>query len=254
MNREDKLRLLDQRASLFVYEQIYKILKGKILTGEIKANQKLPSEYELSKFYKVHRHTIRKAIEKIRNEGYVYTIKGKGTFVTSRKIKYKVSKVTRFTESILSSGYSPDAKLLDSYVINPEREIVDKLNLKSETKVIVLEILRYVDKTPFCFSKSFLSSERFRDIRDYIRGTFSLYRILREVYNLQPSRLYSEFEVSLPGNHEMTLFEISNKTPLLIVKSLAVDQRGEPVEYCLTKFRGDICTVYLNFNGKGGDR
>lgn len=239
---------IDERSSLFVYEQIYRILMNKIMTGEFKANQKFPSECELSRFFRVNRHTIRKAIEKIRNEGYVYTIKGRGTFVSSKKIPYKVSAKTRFTESILNLGHEPDAELIDSYEILAEREIREKLRLRRNTKVLVLEILRYVDKTPFCYSKSYLSFDRFSKIRNFIKGTFSLYKILREVYHIEPFRASSIFEVELPGSYELRLLGISNKTPLLTVKSLAVDRDGTPVEYCMTKFRGDLCSVYLNFD------
>lgn len=40
--------------------------------------------------------------------------------------------------------------------------------------------------------------------------------------------------------------------PLLVVKSTAKDQNIEEfVEYCITKFRGDICSITMDFNGEG---
>lgn len=246
------MSFIDVNSSLFIYEQIYRILKERISKGEFRANQKVPSEYELSKIYGVNRHTVRKAIDRIRNEGYVYTIKGKGTFISTKKIQYKVSKKTRFTESIINVGYNPDAKLIDLYEVRAGKDIHTKLGIKANLKVLVLEILRYVDKMPFCYSKSFLDSEKFGDIRNYIGEIFSLYKILRDVYQIEPIRLSSEFEVSMPVTQEMKILGVSNKTPLLTVKSLVADRNEKPIEYCITKFRGDLCTIYMDFinNGK----
>jgi DNA-binding GntR family transcriptional regulator len=46
----------------------------------------------------------------------------------------------------------------------------------------------------------------------------------------------------------MEILEISPKTPLLVVESLAESQDGDTVEYCLTKFRGDLCSITVDFN------
>ena len=67
------------------------------------------------------------AIERLEDEGLVYKIKGKGTFVASDKINYKVSKRTSFTTSILDVGLNPDARLLDSYEIAAGKELSKRL-------------------------------------------------------------------------------------------------------------------------------
>lgn len=55
-------------------------LKARIISKEMTAGNKLPSENQLSRRYGVSRQTVRKAIEKLTNEGYVYAIHGVGTF------------------------------------------------------------------------------------------------------------------------------------------------------------------------------
>ncbi len=64
-------------------------------------------------------------------------------------------------------------------------------------------------------------------------------------------RTSSTFEVSMPENTDMDILQISPKIPLLVVKSTAKDQNREVVEYCITKFRGDICSIAVDFNGEG---
>ena len=55
-------------------------LKEKILSGEFKAGDKLPSENELSRSDQISRQTVRKALSILENAGYIYAEHGRGTF------------------------------------------------------------------------------------------------------------------------------------------------------------------------------
>lgn len=61
-------------------------LKEEILSGKIKAGDKLPSENDLSAAFGVSRHTVRKALAILENEGYVVARHGKGTFCSERMV------------------------------------------------------------------------------------------------------------------------------------------------------------------------
>ncbi len=243
--------MISREGGIACYQQLSGILHKQIEEGEFRPGKQLPTETELSRRYKLNRHTIRQAIGRLQSEGLVYTIKGKGTFVANSKISYKVSRKTRFTTSVLDVGLSPDARLLDSYEISAGSELSRKLNIKSSDKVVVLEILRFVNKIPFCHTTSFLSSDRFPDIQAHIKGSFSLYELLKKHYGIEAMRASSSFEVSLPESSDMDMLQISSKVPVLIVKSTSKNSKGDIVEYCITRFRGDLCSITVNFNGEG---
>lgn len=59
-------------------------LREEILLGKIKPGDKLPSENELSLEYKISRHTVRKALSILENEGYIRAEHGKGTYCIKR--------------------------------------------------------------------------------------------------------------------------------------------------------------------------
>ena len=151
-------------------------------------------------------------------------------------------------------GLSPDARLLDSYEISAGRELSRKLNIKSSDKVVVLEIVRFVNKIPFCHTTSFLNSDRFPDIQNHIEGNFSLYELLKKHYDVEATRTSSSFEVSMPENSYMDILWISPKIPLLVVNSIAKDRNGEVIEYCITKFRGISAVLLWISMVKGGER
>ncbi len=62
------------------YCKLMEDLKEKILSGEIRTGDKLPSENELSASYQVSRQTVRKALSILENAGYIYAEHGRGTF------------------------------------------------------------------------------------------------------------------------------------------------------------------------------
>lgn len=244
--------MINRNSEVPCYSQLSKILLDQIRSGSLSPGGRLPTESAISKKYKLNRHTVRRAIESLAEEGMVYKIKGKGTFLAKTKIPYKVSKKTQFTTSILQAGLQPDATLLDTYEIIAGEEFSKKLNIQPDAKVSVLEILRYADGIPFSHTSSFLSTQKFPGIHTLLNRSFSLYRLLEEHYGIETTRKSSAFEVSLPDDKDMEILEISPKTPLLVVKSLSESQDGEIVEYCLSKFRGDLCSITVDFNGLRG--
>ncbi|MBU4321052.1 MAG: phosphonate metabolism transcriptional regulator PhnF [Nitrospinae bacterium] len=243
--------MINRENGVACYQQLSEILIKQIEKGIFKPGSQLATEIELSKRYRLNRHTVRQAIERLENEGFVYKIKGKGTFVASDKINYKVSKRTSFTTSILDVGLNPDARLLESYEIAAGRELSKRLNIQFSDRIIVLEIVRFVNKMPFCHTTSFLSKAKFPELRSLINGSFSLVAVLKKHYGVDAVRKSSTFEVSTPETSDMDILMISQKVPILLVKSISKGQDGEVVEYCVTKFRRDMCSIIVDFNGEG---
>jgi DNA-binding transcriptional MocR family regulator len=71
------------------YLQIKDYIKEMILKGILQRDVRLPSTRELSEVLKVSRNTIVLAYQYLEDEGFIYTIKGKGAFVSNVEIKYQ---------------------------------------------------------------------------------------------------------------------------------------------------------------------
>ncbi|WP_072984893.1 PLP-dependent aminotransferase family protein [Clostridium cavendishii] len=68
-----------------IYIQIENNIKEMIEKGRITSESKLPSSRELGKLLGVSRNSVISAYENLEANGYIYTLKGKGTFVAKRK-------------------------------------------------------------------------------------------------------------------------------------------------------------------------
>ncbi|WP_348981247.1 GntR family transcriptional regulator [Bacillus sp. DNRA2] len=68
------------------YNKVKGWIRSKILDGTYVPNQKILSESELMKLFKVSRHTVRIAIGELVKEGWLYTERGAGTYCSNRTI------------------------------------------------------------------------------------------------------------------------------------------------------------------------
>ena len=66
-----------------IYEQLINQIKNHIIKGELKENDLLPSVRALSADLKISALTVKKAYDKLEEEGFVITVHGKGTFVAA---------------------------------------------------------------------------------------------------------------------------------------------------------------------------
>ncbi len=63
------------------YRQIAAIIKRGIVSGQYPADTRIPTESELVETFEVARSTARRAVAALREEGLVYTVPARGTYV-----------------------------------------------------------------------------------------------------------------------------------------------------------------------------
>jgi len=76
---------LNYRDAKPIYEQIKEGLRKLVFSNALDAGDKLPSVRELASQLAINPNTIQRAYRELENEGYIYTVVGKGTFVAERK-------------------------------------------------------------------------------------------------------------------------------------------------------------------------
>ena len=75
--------IINSSSMVPIYEQIMEQIKAKIVSGELKENDVLPSVRTLAKEQKISALTVKKAYDNLDQEGFTVTVHGKGTFVAA---------------------------------------------------------------------------------------------------------------------------------------------------------------------------
>ncbi len=127
---------LDERSHKAMYEQVMDNLKELIMTNVMNENDKVPSVRELSEQLMINPNTVQKAYKELEREGYIYTVSGKGSFVSGKseikrdpeKVKALLNNVGDSFRGLLMLGYSPEdaASLIQGTVM----ESLDSANKK----------------------------------------------------------------------------------------------------------------------------
>ncbi len=73
---------LDYKSGKSIHKQIHSGIKDLIVTGILKKDDKIPSVRELSIMLTVNPNTVQKAYKEMENDGLIYSVKGKGNFVS----------------------------------------------------------------------------------------------------------------------------------------------------------------------------
>ncbi len=147
---------INKKSPVAAYRQLKDIIYRWIKEGHYKPHQMLPSEAELCRRYNISRTTVRLALRELIDEGFLYTIRGKGTFVAEPKIDQIMIKVPDFYEDMAERGLKPEVKVLNVKVLEASQLIAEKLQIPVNEKVFVIKRLFLADNKPYILEKKFI--------------------------------------------------------------------------------------------------
>ena len=136
------------------YIEICKDIIKSIESGNLQPGDKIPSENELIKKYKISNTTARKCLHEIEIQGWATRIKGKGTFVLNRTEDKHITRLLgsfnaikeSFTNNLIREGFTPKNIILEKVIL--ENGISSEINIRHliiEGPVLKIHRLRYGD-------------------------------------------------------------------------------------------------------------
>ena len=108
---------LDYRDSRPLYQQVKDSLRRMMLTGLLEPDEKLPSVRSLATQLAINPNTIQRAYAELEAEGYIYSVAGRGSFVSAgdgehlRRIAELTGRLVPLLEELKSLGYTREQLL-----------------------------------------------------------------------------------------------------------------------------------------------
>ncbi|RXJ70323.1 hypothetical protein CRV08_01800 [Halarcobacter ebronensis] len=231
-----------------LYVKLYDEILQNIKSKKYSCCDKLPSENIFAKEFGVNRHTVRQALSLLKDEGFIYTVKGKGNYISNIQIPYSISDKSSFSQKIMDLGYEPKTKLLSADIVKPSEYIAKQLGLNSKVNVIELKLLRYVNDLPIAVSFSYFDAFYYREIIDNLNmEPFSLYNILNKCYpEMEITKISTVFEAQNPTNEISDYLMMPTNTPVIVASTLSKNQYGEFVEYGSSYSRADAVKIKVD--------
>lgn len=229
---------LDKDSSEYLYIQLYHMLVSAIRQQEFVPGQKMPSLTEMSKTTGISRMTVRQALQRLINEGWLYTVPGKGTFVSRSPYLTQNLQVLRgWTEEVSSQGYRASSKLISADVVSADANIAGHLQIAPGTQVYAIKRVRYADDYVMGVETAYLECAHYPGLIEHFRNGGSLYQLLRDRYNVRLLRA-EQLVDAIAANHMVaSLLEIPTGAPVLMMERTTFTYNDEPIEFVVSTYK-----------------
>jgi len=128
-----KMIKVDTSSFVPIYEQIKKEFKKEIFMRDLKPNDPLPSIRYLATELLINPNTVARAYRELEKEGFIYTRKGKGCYVSDDSAQLMVEE----RKSILTQSFDEVIQDAKKFGLNPEeikRLFEERLNVAQKAK------------------------------------------------------------------------------------------------------------------------
>src|SRR5947209_7682535 len=107
---------LDKDLPVPLYHQLQAVLKAEIESRRLRADEQLPNETKIAERFGVSKITVRQALQKLAEQGYIRREHGRGTFVSRRKFDEGPRELTSFTEEMRRHELAASSRVLSQEV------------------------------------------------------------------------------------------------------------------------------------------
>ncbi len=224
------------------YVPYYQQLKEILITDVQRRNEGdlLSSESDLCRQYSVSRTVVRQALDELERDGMVLKVKGKGTFVTGRKLNTSfVQHSLGFYDSMVNAGHSIRSRVLASELRGCPVSLASALELNIGDEVIRFDRVRSVDDRPVLVVRTTLPSRIFPGFTDLDMTDRSLYQVMRDEYGVRPAGGHRSIEVAVLSTEDARHLVAPTGLPALRIESVTRTAEGEVFEYYSAIYRGD---------------
>ena len=223
-----------------LYYQLKNILKSKILSNELKGNERLLSEAELCAEYNVSRATVRQALSELMKDGLIYRDRGRGTFVTEGAGLKRLS-LKGTIENLIAAGEKTRIKVLEYKEVTPPPRVAKVLQLGMAKKVFQLEMVRLIPKGPFGYSSIYFPLGLGKMISPKeLNETTEMITFVEGKLKTKAHRANQTIDVELAEKVVAKNLCIKPKTPLLIIERDYYARDGSLMFVTITYFRPDL--------------
>jgi len=240
----DGTQKIDRSVPIPLYYQLKELILSEIKGGAYSTDELIPTENDISEMYQLSRTTVRQAISELVQEGWLYRIKSKGTFVGRPKIPQSfIRKAESYNNTILRLGMTPSTEVLALETRRADRlshDIVNALKLSEGDQVVYLCRLRSADKIPIVTASTYLPYNKCAFLLEHNFNEEQLYSILSSNDSTRIFRINRTVEAVAATTADAQLLRIKRGSPIQLFTSLGYNAYDVPIEYTISRYRGDM--------------
>jgi len=231
---------LQPQSAVSLYVQIKDILRAHIVEGRYPPHHRLPSENDMIAAFSVSRITIRQALNDLENEGLIFRIHGKGTFVAQARAFQDLGQLQGFGEAMRQQGHETFSKVISLRQVAATPQVRERLGLAARERVTELRRVRFLNRQPISLDVTYLAAAIGARLAREDLATRDVFAILENDYGLALGHADLQIGSMLADARLAGHLRLQPGAPVLFIERLthALDD-GRPVDYEHLYYRGD---------------
>ena len=235
---------INRQSKLPLHQQIYEVLRGRMLRGKWDAGDMFPTELELMEEFKVSRATIRQVMERLVTEGLIIRQQGRGTFVAEPTLEQGLTRIISFTEDMRRRGLVAETRILSQEIIPASKDTARALRIQPDEEVVYLKRLRIANSEPLCIEESYLAHKMCPGLLRFDFAVQPLRETLAENYGIHITRALQKIHAVVAEPDTTHLLKIPSPAALLFIERVSFNEWDLPVEFLRLFFRGDRYSLH----------
>lgn len=207
--------------------------------GVYAPGQRLPSEHALAEQFGVNRHTVRRSLASLCNQGLVRITQGSGTFVEDFAVDLALGKRTRHQQNLTQAGLRGGLQVVEARTVRASAAQAQALQLPARSPLLWLHVLGEAEHQPLHVSERLFPLPRFAGLEAVVRETGSITAGFAAHGVTDYTRRESRITAQMPDADVAAHLRQPMSRPVLLVESVNVDTAGVPIEFATAWFAGD---------------
>jgi len=212
----------------------------------MRPGERLPSDSDLCREFRVSRMTARNAMQRLAEDGLVQRIPGRGTFVAEPPAHRHADRLMAFSHEMARQGRTPSSRLLARGTRPATQAEAATLELRPADDVVLVRRLRLADELPIAIETAILVRRAGDLVMNADLETGSLHEALaRAGVHLRRGRATITAEAAT--SEDARLLGIREGEPLLVERRVIADAQARPVEATESRYPGDRYALDVRF-------
>ncbi len=226
-------------AAIPLYRVVERHLRSRIDSGALVPGDLIPSEAQLARTLGVSQGTVKKAVENLVNERLLYRHQGKGTYVSRIDFNNSLFRFFSYGDRVGAAVRIHKRTPVRGLRRGPP-EVCRRLQVAPGSELLCIERVGYVDEAPVMVETSWWVADLVAGLEDEALHIPDLmYAMVVEHFALPVVRCDETLTAQAADADTAAQLGIEPGSPLLVLERLARTTDARPMEFRVTRGRGD---------------
>ncbi len=247
---------LDSKSPVTLYYQVERQIRRMIEAGDYKAGDAIPGENELINMFNVSRITVRKALERLEEDGLIIKRRGSKTVVSGSIPSNDIQATSlddfrRIEDELLHRGLQPKATVVEHISLVPTDIIAKIFNITEKEELIRIRRLCEANDEPIWFESRYFPKHLGEKLDKESLENKSVLSLMKEL-GYVVDNVEIQLQAVSANSLQSKLLNVPINFPLLLHQSISYDSKRTPLQLTRVYLRSDYYKLVLYAKPQAG--